>query len=659
MRFSITLACGVGSALLLLTAPGCPTEVDPGPDAGPVSDAGPDAGVDAGSDAGMGCTAGDQRACACGSDPDGQQACLSDGRWESCVCGGGCPAGEHDGGDGSCVPEGLCIFGHHDGGDGACALEGACSAGYRIGAAGICGLPEPCEAGVVVQPEALDFGPWPLGRERVLSLSLTNPSLFDACPLTQVALAPGSDPVFDLPGSSSLPATLTPGESATVEVRYRPTAAGTNNAILGITLGDAASTFRVVRIVGEGFEYALSLSPTAPDFGQVAVSCTSEAIEVCLQNDASAPLTLSNAWITGDPGFSIVVAPPTPYPIPGGGEVCFLVRWTPAAAGAANAALELTFFPGDIPESIPLTGEGVAWAPVTETLVQGSGPKADILWVMTGTPWFLAYEPLIVVLGDQLVTALEAQGVDYQIGVVSTDPVTAPTPGLLEPADRLGPHIVDGSMTGPGALVMNNLVDSVAGQGGLGDGLEVAHRALSAPLHTDMFLNGGFLRPDATLSLIFVSPLGESSDSAFDYLGFFRGLHGVARPDLLEVNAIVGPPPFGCFTPEGPVDAGLRTGELVSQTGGTLADLCAPPTWDLAMQEIAAGFALVSRFPLGQAAAPSGTIAVVIIATDGTRRPASGWSHDAQANAIDFDAANVPLPGEQIEVTYNSACAWP
>ena len=68
--------------------------------------------------------------------------------------------------------------------------------------------------------------------------------------------------------------------------------------------------------------------------------------------------------------------------------------------------------------------------------------------------------------------------------------------------------------------------------------------ALSEPRISDPNLNGGFLREDARLSLVFVSDEEDQSPYPVDfYLNFFVGLKGVRRSHLFSASAIASPDP--------------------------------------------------------------------------------------------------------------------
>src|SRR4051812_20010549 len=77
-----------------------------------------------------------------------------------------------------------------------------------------------------VSPPTLDFGDVALGKEQTHALVLRNTGLV---PMTVNKLPQLADPAFQVSG---LPATLGPGTSANVSVRYRPPQLGGHQGML-------------------------------------------------------------------------------------------------------------------------------------------------------------------------------------------------------------------------------------------------------------------------------------------------------------------------------------------------------------------------------------------------------------------------------------------
>ncbi|MDF1562456.1 MAG: choice-of-anchor D domain-containing protein [Deltaproteobacteria bacterium] len=673
---------------------GCFTEDDDSEPDASVSDGGGDGGTDGGGD----CTSGDVQTCTCPGQADGLQACRADGTWGQCACAADCPSGQHDGGDGTCVAQGtcssgyhdggegtcvpagacltgyhdggdgscvavgLCQVGYHDGGDGECAPEGTCSVGYRPGTTGTCIPLQSCIAGLQVTPTQLQFGDLPVGQTETRFVTIANPALFDPCTITSAGLASGTDADYVLEGGPLANLTLDPGEGITLGVEFAPTDAGAASGFL--TAIDELGGVHTVRLLGNGLDVAASVSPTGHDFGSIAYPCGTGTSQLCVNNDGGIELAITSAGTSGGP-FTLSGVPPTPILVPVGGSVCFGVVYVPSQVGPESGMALIDVAPGGFSFVVPLSGVGAAQGTATETFLQTAAAKADILWVIDDSCSMNEEQTSLATNAPQLITYLDQQGVDYQMAVVSTDDTTAGVPpnipGMMEPQARNRPHIVTPATPNPAATFAQNV--QLGTNGSPNEvGMQVARLALTAPMITDPAQNGGFIRPDAYLSVIFVSDEPDfSTDTVDNYQAFYEGIHGSGRPDLFIASAFVGPPPTptnptgGCNGNGMSAQAAPRYWDIAGRTGGAQEALCSG-NWTAAMQAIAAGFGLVSRFPLSGTADASGTMSVWIIDAGGARTPATGWSYDAGANAIDFTAASVPQPGETVEVTYTTVC---
>lgn len=156
--------------------------------------------------------------------------------------------------------------------------------------------------------------------------------------------------------------------------------------------------------------------------------------------------------------------------------------------------------------------------------------------------------------------------------------------------------------------------------------------------------NGGFLREEARLAIVFLSdeedfsprPLGE-------YEAFFKGLkHG--DPEMLKISAIAAPKDLStCPTAS---STGGRYIALADSTGGVTENICTKD-WSRSLQSLALhAFGLERVFKLTYTPRDPAELSVSVDGTPLTR----GWSYDAGANSVIFESA--PAAGAQVEVTY-------
>lgn len=170
----------------------------------------------------------------------------------------------------------------------------------------------------------------------------------------------------------------------------------------------------------------------------------------------------------------------------------------------------------------------IEWEGV-DVFYQNPTDSVDILMVVDNSG---SMEPYQVKLGQnfqQFLTYFIEADVDYQIATVTTD-VMAETAG----------HIVGTIITPDTPDAETVFADNVAvGTSGSGYemGLEAAYLALTPPLVDGV--NGGFLREEAFLSIIFVSDEEDSSPLPVnDYINAFRDVKGQRARDAFAASAL-------------------------------------------------------------------------------------------------------------------------
>lgn len=143
---------------------------------------------------------------------------------------------------------------------------------------------------VTPTPGKISFGAVPIGKQVTSKLSLGNQGL---APVTISKLSvTGSS--FHLDGSTILPATLTPGGSLSIDVRFIPTTKGATTGKLTVNSDSATSPMAVVGLAGIG-----SVTTDAPTLS--AVSCgtpslnssDTKACSVYLSAPATSPFVVN------------------------------------------------------------------------------------------------------------------------------------------------------------------------------------------------------------------------------------------------------------------------------------------------------------------------------------------------------------------------------
>ena len=162
----------------------------------------------------------------------------------------------------------------------------------------------------------------------------------------------------------ALPLNVSAGQTTTVSVVFRPTAAGTSAGGLSI-LSNAPTSPSSVSLSGSGVAatFTLGVSPTNLNFGDVTTGTTSAAQGVTVTNTGNSNVTISSMAVSG-----------TGYSMSGGGSNVTLspsqnlsvsVAFDPTAAGSVNGSLSVASNATGSPSTIALSGTGVAQSSVS------------------------------------------------------------------------------------------------------------------------------------------------------------------------------------------------------------------------------------------------------------------------------------------------------
>ncbi len=218
-----------------------------------------------------------------------------------------------------------------------------------------------------VAPASLSFGGTTVGQDsQALATTLSN-SGSAALNIGGIAVGGSNSGDFRVAGGSCASgAALAAGASCTVQLVFRPTAAGARSAALSIShnaTGGASS----VALSGTGNAVAqatLSLSANALDFGAVPTNAASQRT-LTLTNSGQAPLTFSSIGLSGAQAglFSLGGTCATTAPVAAGASCTIVVQALPTAAGAFAASLNLASNASNANVAVNLSGTASAPAP--------------------------------------------------------------------------------------------------------------------------------------------------------------------------------------------------------------------------------------------------------------------------------------------------------
>ncbi|MFZ5479830.1 MAG: hypothetical protein ACOZNI_23905 [Myxococcota bacterium] len=379
------------------------------------------------------------------------------------------------------------------------------------------------------------------------------------------------------------------------------------------------------------------VTPETLTFDATAVDCPQE-LPVTIENVGEATLEVSDVLVEGDAPFT--VSGGVGELVPGASTVA-LVRYEAAREGLAEAELVVDSDDPDEDEvRVGLSGMADDEVTVDDTWEQDA-PPVDVLWVIDNSSSMGQEQARVIAEISAFFTWFETLGLDYHMGVVTSDVVTPTMQGRLQGS----PAYIEPTTPDAEAELAEALNVGTDDQGDE-SGLHAAELALSEPVVSAE--NAGFLRTDANLVVIFLSD--EPEQSAYDaqhYVDFFGAVK--ADPGDVGIHAIVGDREVGCANVCDGTDqtatAGDKYIDVVDAFGGVFGSIC---ECDLspALDEIGLESTLFIRtFPLSQVPSDPARI-VVRVDGEGT----AAWTWDGNANAIVFDTP--PLGGQLVEASY-------
>ncbi|MCA9552375.1 MAG: choice-of-anchor D domain-containing protein [Myxococcales bacterium] len=500
----------------------------------------------------------------------------------------------------------------------------------------------PCE--VTAEPGTVDFGAVSLGDRRSLSVALANRGPTD-CVVAAFVDNTAAPISVQLP---TAPQTIAPGASLTFDVTFAPATGGAATASIAVTFLNPGSTDLVVDIQGEGATPPVTVEPYPVDFGGVAVGCASpETRSITIRRTAPGPGVVTQVELitSATTAFSL-----NPGPLPN--TLSFLetmqveLTFTPPAVGTYSALIRIVSNNGPA-VVVPVSAVGQPTSSRTDT-VSMARPPVDVLFVVDDSGSMAAAQAALGQAIPDFVAAFANRGVDFQIGVVTTD-MTDPaksgrlqgTPTFVTPAT---PDLLDD--------LSGRLQPGTTGSG-TEQGIRAAASAVTPPL--SITANSGFLRPDADLAVVWLTDEDDSSLGGTTIPDYLAALRSATGNGALRLAAIAGPAPGGCVGPYGTAQAGTRYAALVGSTpGGLLLSYCD----DMLGNLLRVSAALFGEDAVTLSAQPA--IPTLVVTVNGAAVPRvdaqgnANWAYSLATNQVTFAA---PLPqGATVSVTYDAFC---
>ena len=214
---------------------------------------------------------------------------------------------------------------------------------------------------VTVSPTSLNFGQEAVGTtSNPLPVILTN-GQSTALSISNI-FGSGTNP-GDFKQTNDCGSSLAAGASCTINVSFAPTATGTRTATLDVS-DNASNSPQTVSLTGMGTNGgSIGVSPASISFGNQASGTTSAASPITVTNTGNSTVTFTSIAVTGTNASSFGQTNNCPTSLTAGSTCTINVTFSPAATGSFTAAVTLTDNATNNPQSVPLSGTGIA--PVT------------------------------------------------------------------------------------------------------------------------------------------------------------------------------------------------------------------------------------------------------------------------------------------------------
>jgi hypothetical protein len=303
-----------------------------------------------------------------------------------------------------------------------------------------------------------------------------------------------------------------------------------------------------------------------------------------------------------------------------------------------------------INEPLPPPGEANAAEldnPIkNDRIVQVTTPSVDILWIIDDSGSMGNEQTQLAQNFPAFMPYILDSGLNYHIGVVSTDMRPRGGHGRLVPADN-GDQWIDNDSAAPIAMFQQM---SQLGTNGSSDecGREAGYTALELLGNTD---NQGFLRDDrgtgAHVIVVSDEPDGSNPDviTKAEFIDWMNNLRP-DDPELATFSSIVNPPDVGPLV-------GLPGTDYLELTDG-IGGIKWPihtDNWIAALEQLsiqAAGLKreyFLSELPVAE------TIEVQVHEPDGTIVVDQKWEYSGTRNSVTFESY-VPLPLSEVLIQY-------
>lgn len=216
----------------------------------------------------------------------------------------------------------------------------------------------------VLTPTSIAFGNQPVNTSSTATL-VTVSNATGTAPLIINNIGVTGTNAADFAATNTcggFPATVIAGGSCTVSVTFTPAAAGARSASLDFSVAAPANS-QSISLTGTGTVPAVTLAPASLAFGTQLVTkpvTPGTAQTVTLTNTGLAPLAISSITIAGPNPADFTQTNTCPAILAAGAPCNISVQLAPTVRGARTAVLTITDNAAGSPQTVALSGTGIA-----------------------------------------------------------------------------------------------------------------------------------------------------------------------------------------------------------------------------------------------------------------------------------------------------------
>jgi hypothetical protein len=311
-----------------------------------------------------------------------------------------------------------------------------------------------------ITPPALAFGDQAVGVDSIAqTVTVTNVGV---APLSVSGVALSGPDLGDFQiGTNTCTAAVPVGNQCTIDVSFFPAASGAKSATLTITSNSVPAS-NTVPLTGTGVQSASTVTPTTIAFASQRVNTTSALQQVTVLNSGTGQMQVSGVSLIGNQ-TSFTATSNCLAPL-GAGQSCTIdVRFVPAATGALSANLQISTNTSQSPQTVALTGTGIASAFTLKSTTLsfgnirvGSSSTKSLTIQNTGTATLnftsITISPISAALGEYTFTQNTCAGVVIAVrGKCSITIRFAPTATGSRSADLL---LVGDALNSPPSVLL-------------------------------------------------------------------------------------------------------------------------------------------------------------------------------------------------------------